>query len=228
MPVYGLLPIASPFALAPVASSPRLQEWREGWLQWVRRPPMQGERPLDRQGMSSDSNLETPHQHFQLMPQTCQLDARRSVPLCTPATSFSISSVDCWVRKARLRTSSATTANPSRPASPARAGSMAALSASRLVCCATALMTSRTTPILSLCSFRWFTVSAELPPPAPAARSARWLHRQSCRLPELADRRLSSPLKPLRRCAPLPARLKASTSGPAFMPERPDFHLDKE
>ena len=41
-------------------------------------PPMQGERPLDRQGMSSDSNLETPHQHFQLMPQTCQLDARRS------------------------------------------------------------------------------------------------------------------------------------------------------
>ena len=41
-------------------------------------PPMQGECPLDRQGMSSDSNLETPHQHFQLMPQTCQLDARRS------------------------------------------------------------------------------------------------------------------------------------------------------
>jgi hypothetical protein len=44
------------------------------------------------------------------------------------------------VRRARPRTSSATTAKP-RPASPARAASMAALSASRLVCSATERIT---------------------------------------------------------------------------------------
>ncbi|MCY1176008.1 hypothetical protein D9M73_162680 [compost metagenome] len=71
------------------------------------------------------------------------------VPFCRPTISSSISSVDFWVRWARLRTSSATTANP-RPASPARAASIAALSASRLVCWATDLITSSTLPILSL------------------------------------------------------------------------------
>ncbi len=61
-------------------------------------------------------------------------------------TRRSISSVDCWVRLARARTSSATTANP-LPSSPALAASIAALSASRLVCSATLLMTPSTVPM---------------------------------------------------------------------------------
>ena len=47
---------------------------------------------------------------------------------------------------ASLRTSSATTANP-RPCSPARAASMAALRASRLVCAAMAVIVS-TMPLI--------------------------------------------------------------------------------
>src|SRR3989338_1414506 len=64
-------------------------------------------------------------------------------PLCSLAIIDSISSVDCWVRLARLRTSSATTAKP-RPCSPARAASIAALRASKLVCSAIPLITSST------------------------------------------------------------------------------------
>ncbi|MNV92506.1 hypothetical protein D3C71_1871130 [compost metagenome] len=51
---------------------------------------------------------------------------------CRVSMMATISPVEAWVRPARVRTSSATTAKP-RPCSPARAASMAALSASRLV-----------------------------------------------------------------------------------------------
>ena len=60
-----------------------------------------------------------------------------------------ISCVDSWVRLARVLTSSATTAKP-RPCSPARAASIAAFKASKLVWSATPRITSRIPPILAL------------------------------------------------------------------------------
>ncbi len=60
-----------------------------------------------------------------------------SSPICP--TNAEISAVAFAVRSASLRTSSATTAKP-RPCSPARAASIAALSASKLVWSAISLM----------------------------------------------------------------------------------------
>ena len=68
-------------------------------------------------------------------------------------TSRSISSVDCWVRLANARTSSATTAKP-RPCSPARAASIAAFKANKLVCSATLWITLKTVPIFWICALR--------------------------------------------------------------------------
>ena len=94
-----------------------------------------------------------------------------------------ISSVDLAVRSASFLTSSATTANP-RPCSPARAASMAALSASRLVWSAMSLITPAIVEMLAECSPRerirwddWFTLSAILPISAEA-----WLTMPAPRL----------------------------------------------
>ncbi len=126
----------------------------------------------------------------------CMIEATCWVPFCSAATSPSISSVDFCVRCASPRTSSATTANP-RPASPARAASMAALSASRLVCSATARITVITLPILSLslCSALiasverttasamrsiWLTTSSTTRSPSRASLSASVAARAAC------------------------------------------------
>ncbi|MCY1421419.1 hypothetical protein D9M71_370760 [compost metagenome] len=77
--------------------------------------------------------------------------ARRAswLPCCTAPMMVSICRVDSWVRRASALTSSATTAKP-RPLSPARAASIAAFRASRLVCSAIARITSSTEPISSM------------------------------------------------------------------------------
>src|SRR6266702_3409579 len=64
----------------------------------------------------------------------------------TPAMISLMDSVEATERSASLRTSPATTANP-RPASPARAASIAAFSARRLVWAAISLINSRISPI---------------------------------------------------------------------------------
>ena len=73
-------------------------------------------------------------------------DTAPPVELCTAAISLEISSVALAVCTASDFTSEATTAKP-LPASPARAASMVALSASRLVCAAMARISLITSPI---------------------------------------------------------------------------------
>ena len=80
---------------------------------------------------------------------TCPINATaRWVSFCTVSMTPPISCVASTDRSASRRTSSATTANPF-PASPARAASMAALSASRLVWSAIPSMTLTILPISS-------------------------------------------------------------------------------
>ena len=81
------------------------------------------------------------------------------VPDCRARIIWVISSVESCTRRARLRTSSATTAKP-RPISPARAASMAALRASRLVCSAMPWITLTTPLIFWLSSASFWIISA--------------------------------------------------------------------
>jgi hypothetical protein len=71
---------------------------------------------------------------------------RLSVAICMLAIWLPISSVAFAVWPARLLTSCATTAKP-RPASPARAASIVAFSAKRLVCSAIDVISFTTSPI---------------------------------------------------------------------------------
>ena len=79
-----------------------------------------------------------------------------------------ISSVALAVWLASPLTSAATTAKP-RPASPARAASMVAFSASRLVWLAMALIRRSTSPIFSLAAVRLATISVVCPALTTAA-----------------------------------------------------------
>ena len=80
----------------------------------------------------------------------------RPVTDCTAEICAPISSVALAVWLASVFTSEATTAKP-RPASPARAASIVALSASRLVCSAMSLISRTTVPIFSVAALRLST-----------------------------------------------------------------------
>ena len=90
------------------------------------------------------------------------------VVCCSASIICWISAVESWVRRDSTRTSSATTAKP-RPCSPARAASMAAFRASRLVCSAMPLMVARM-PLICWAwpSSSWMVwLASETSPPAP-------------------------------------------------------------
>ncbi len=76
---------------------------------------------------------------------------------CISPISLSISSKDLAEPSASLLTSSATTAKP-LPDSPARAASIAAFNANKLVFSAISLITSTTDVIFSLFSAKFFTL----------------------------------------------------------------------
>ncbi|MNP00972.1 hypothetical protein D3C76_927710 [compost metagenome] len=98
---------------------------------------------------------------------------------CSVSIMLRISTVELWVRCDSTRTSSATTAKP-RPCSPARAASMAALSASRLVCSAMPWMVES----MVLISWAFFSSSWMMPEACLTwvARSVmeRWLRAITC------------------------------------------------
>ena len=92
-------------------------------------------------------------------------DTARRVASWISVTWFEISPVACEVWLASSLTSEATTANP-LPASPARAASMVAFSASRLVCDAILEINSTTEPMCLAASsserIAWLVRSASL------------------------------------------------------------------
>ena len=79
------------------------------------------------------------------------------VPDCRVVITCCIWTMDSWVRLASTRTSSATTAKP-RPPSPARAASIAAFKASKLVCSAICWITCSIEPMLSESFANWFAI----------------------------------------------------------------------
>ena len=92
---------------------------------------------------------------------------------CTPVIWAPISSVALEVWVARFFTSAATTAKP-LPASPARAASMVALSASRLVWSAISLISATISPIFCEALSRPCTISLALAA-SVTALAAIWL-----------------------------------------------------
>ena len=103
--------------------------------------------------------------------------ATRWISLDNRSISTPISAAFLRVISASLRTSSATTAKP-RPRSPARAASMAALSASRLVCPAICWIT---------CTIDWIRKLEPASVRAPSTATSAWLDNPSTVAPAWAD-----------------------------------------
>src|SRR5580704_3251148 len=101
------------------------------------------------------------------------------VALCMPAICVEMSPVALAVCAASALTSWATTAKP-RPASPARAASMVALSASRLVCSAIAVISWTTSPMRLAAADSSFTRASVFSACATAS-AAIWLDFCTCR-----------------------------------------------
>ena len=91
---------------------------------------------------------------------TAIADTALLAPDCSLSIIALISSVLLCVLLANVLTSSATTAKP-RPCSPARAASIAAFSASKLVCSAICWITSKTLPIASVSRWSKFIASED-------------------------------------------------------------------
>ena len=103
-----------------------------------------------------DISRDDSTERLQLAWLACMAFTAAPTKLCNSLSISLISWVLSCVRLAKLLTSSATTAKP-RPCSPARAASMAALSASKLVCSAMPPITLSTLSIFLDCSLKEFT-----------------------------------------------------------------------